>query len=158
MAYFWVVPQTRRRALVIVCGPGCAVNPLAVILGAIGLGRTGGGMRSGRWMAWTGVALGIVGTISWIAVIAFVVWVSGASDPTSDGTDGPGFFAPDATHYGDNAYLDELWDGCEAGDMAACDTLYFESPFGSQYEEFGDNCGTVGRPFIQLYCDTGSNE
>ena len=29
----------------------------------------------------------------------------------------------------------------EAGDGAACDELYFSSPFGSAYESFGDTCG-----------------
>jgi len=43
--------------------------------------------------------------------------------------------------YGDDASLDALWDACEGGDMAACDELYFESPFGSAYEEFGNTCG-----------------
>jgi hypothetical protein len=41
---------------------------------------------------------------------------------------------------GDDPYLDGLWDGCAAGDAAACDELYFESPIGSEYEAFGDTC------------------
>ena len=43
--------------------------------------------------------------------------------------------------YGDDAYLDGLWDDCAAGDMSSCDALYLESPAGSVYEEFGDTCG-----------------
>lgn len=43
--------------------------------------------------------------------------------------------------YGDNAALDSLWDACTAGDGASCDDLYFESPVGSTYENFGDTCG-----------------
>lgn len=43
--------------------------------------------------------------------------------------------------YGDDAALDALWDGCAAGDMTSCDDLYRESPFGSEYEVFGDTCG-----------------
>ena len=43
--------------------------------------------------------------------------------------------------YGDDAYLDGLWDDCAAGDMTACDALYQESPIGSEYETFGDTCG-----------------
>ncbi len=43
--------------------------------------------------------------------------------------------------YGDSSELDTYWDACEAGDGAACDELYFESPIGSVYEEFGDTCG-----------------
>lgn len=132
-------------------------GPIAIILGAIGLKRTAAAIRSGRWMAWTGLILGIVGTISWIAVVAFVSWVSGVSTETENGSEGPGYFGS-ATEYGDDAYLDELWDNCDAGDMAACDTLYFDSPFGSDYEEFGNNCGTKGRPITQFFCDTSSDE
>ncbi|TDE88576.1 hypothetical protein EXU48_22910 [Occultella glacieicola] len=43
--------------------------------------------------------------------------------------------------YGSDPHLDRLHDQCEAGDYAACDDLYFESPVGSEYEEFGDTCG-----------------
>lgn len=47
----------------------------------------------------------------------------------------------DANAYGDDPALDALWDQCDAGDGAACDELYFSSPFGSEYEDFGDRCG-----------------
>ena len=47
----------------------------------------------------------------------------------------------DADNYGDDPTLDAMWDACEAGDGAACDDLYFSSPFGSAYESFGDTCG-----------------
>ncbi len=43
--------------------------------------------------------------------------------------------------YGDDAYFDALWDACAASDWPACDTLYSESPIGSEYEEFGGTCG-----------------
>lgn len=43
--------------------------------------------------------------------------------------------------YGDDAGLDALWDACAAGDDTACETLYLESPVGSDYEDFGDRCG-----------------
>jgi hypothetical protein len=39
------------------------------------------------------------------------------------------------------ADLDALHDLCEEGDMGACDELYFESPIGSDEEEFGSTCG-----------------
>lgn len=53
--------------------------------------------------------------------------------------------------YGEDAALDALWDKCEAGDANACDDLYMESPFGSEYEEFGGSCG--GRfPGTDQYC------
>lgn len=43
--------------------------------------------------------------------------------------------------YGDDPFLDELWDACTDGDGAACDDLYFGSPVGSEYEWFGWTCG-----------------
>lgn len=45
------------------------------------------------------------------------------------------------TDYGDDPELDALWDECANGDGAACDQLYFQSPFDSAYEAFGDTCG-----------------
>lgn len=58
--------------------------------------------------------------------------------------------------YGDDPALDALWDACAAGDMAACDSLYMDSPFGSEYEEFGDTCG--GTQSGGEYCDLGLEE
>jgi hypothetical protein len=49
--------------------------------------------------------------------------------------------AGDAMFYGDDVYLDNLWDACADGDGLACDDLYIESPFDSEYESFGDTCG-----------------
>ena len=43
--------------------------------------------------------------------------------------------------YGDDAYLDGLWDSCAGGDMQACDDLYVDSAVGSEYEAFGATCG-----------------
>jgi hypothetical protein len=37
--------------------------------------------------------------------------------------------------------LDALYEACEGGDGQACDDLYFQSPIGSRYENFGDTCG-----------------
>lgn len=37
--------------------------------------------------------------------------------------------------------LDELQQQCADGDMWACDELYMESPWGSDYEAFGASCG-----------------
>ena len=33
-----------------------------------------------------------------------------------------------------------MWDGCEAGDLTACDTLYLEAEIGTSYETFGSTC------------------
>ncbi len=55
------------------------------------------------------------------------------------GTDGGSAGEPDG--YGDDAELDALWDACGGGDGDACDELFFSSPVGSAYEDFGDTCG-----------------
>ncbi|MEM9714773.1 MAG: hypothetical protein AAGA17_21310 [Actinomycetota bacterium] len=46
--------------------------------------------------------------------------------------------------YGDDPALDVLWDSCAVGELADCDRLYLESPFGSGYETFGSTCGERG--------------
>lgn len=43
--------------------------------------------------------------------------------------------------YGSDPALDRLWDRCAEQDWAACDELYLDSPFGSEYESFGETCG-----------------
>lgn len=52
----------------------------------------------------------------------------------------------DSGTYGDNPYLDDLWDACAAGDMFACDALFLDSPYNSEYERFGDTCGQRNEP------------
>ncbi|MEM9609283.1 MAG: hypothetical protein AAGA99_17800 [Actinomycetota bacterium] len=58
----------------------------------------------------------------------------------------------DANDYGDDPGLDALWDACEGGDGVACDDLYFTSPIGSVYEEFGSTCGGRFEPF-EVFCE-----
>jgi hypothetical protein len=55
--------------------------------------------------------------------------------------DSSGLPDTDVSTYGDDPELDALWDGCAAGDMAACDDLYVDSPWDSDNEEFGQTCG-----------------
>ena len=52
--------------------------------------------------------------------------------------------------YGDDADLDALWDSCGGGDGDACDELFFSSPVGSAYEDFGDTCGGLFEAGIVL--------
>jgi hypothetical protein len=61
------------------------------------------------------------------------------SEVLGDGGDDDSGGEPDT--YGDDPELDALWDACEDGDGQACDDLFFDSPFGSEYEEFGKTCG-----------------
>lgn len=58
----------------------------------------------------------------------------------------PDAWQSDAFTYGDDPALDVLWDQCEAGDMVACDDLWWVSPPASEYEEFADTCGRRAEP------------
>lgn len=49
-----------------------------------------------------------------------------------------------ADEFGLEFDLDELQASCGTGDMVACDLLYVYSPFGSEYEAFGEDCGGLG--------------
>ena len=71
-----------------------------------------------------------------------VVALGGAVDPSN--TSG--------NNYGDNAYLDGLWDRCTAEDWQACDDLYDQSDVGSGYEAYGDTCGTKYTAGTTDYC------
>lgn len=74
-------------------------------------------------------------------------------DPATLGGTGTGSgITSDGQSYGDDPELDALWDKCEDGDGEACDDLYFNSPFGSEYEEFGDTCGGR-RPAGTVFCE-----
>jgi len=57
--------------------------------------------------------------------------------------------------YGDDPELDALYDACADGDLAACDDLYMEAPFGSDYEAFGLDCGGNDGESA-LYCSDSS--
>ena len=61
-------------------------------------------------------------------------------DPSAMGGTSGGT-SSEADDYGDDPELDALWDACEGGDGEACDDLYFQSPIGSRYEEYGNTCG-----------------
>lgn len=63
----------------------------------------------------------------------------------------------DPQDYGDDPYLDGLWDDCAAGDMDGCDTLYYDAPIGSAYEEFGASCGGYVEDPLSGFC-TDSTE
>jgi len=64
--------------------------------------------------------------------------VAPADEPFETSTSAP---RDDAFRYGDDDVLDDLWDECDAGDLAACDALYVRSPVRSDYEWFGSTCG-----------------
>jgi hypothetical protein len=75
------------------------------------------------------------------------------TDPT-DTTEGGG----GEGSYGSDPDLDELYDSCEEGVYSDCDLLYFDSPSGSEYQEFGDTCGNRNEPgelCAKLYAEDG---
>ena len=43
--------------------------------------------------------------------------------------------------FGDDLYLDRLYTQCADGDDQACDDLYWESPYDSEYLDFASTCG-----------------
>lgn len=103
---------------------------------------------SSRTVLW--VVLGVVVAVAVaVVVIGALAVLRGVGNvmrsidvpPVTETAPGTGPGAGMADGYGDDPALDALWDRCAAGDGVACDDLYLESPFGSQYEEFGDTCG-----------------
>lgn len=85
-----------------------------------------------------GIALAAMvgGGIVWSVLVFGVLAASLAPfvDDISEGFEG-GF------EEGFEQDLTVLRDDCDAGDLAACDQLYFQSPFGSDDEAFGSTCG-----------------
>lgn len=82
------------------------------------------------------------------AAAIFGALLGGEFDPGQDDDFDFGFQSGNS--YGDNPALDALWDACDGGDMEACDDLFFQSDFGTEYEEFADTCG--GRTSGGTYC------
>ena len=57
--------------------------------------------------------------------------------------------------YGDDPYLDSLYDACADGDLVACDDLYWSTPPGSEYETFAASCGSTDERFLAGNCVAG---
>ena len=77
------------------------------------------------------IALAVAGAL----VLGLVLFLTlrggdnGIPDPTRE-----------PTGLGTDAAMDELAADCHQGDMQACDDLFFQSPAGSAYEDYGDTC------------------
>jgi len=75
--------------------------------------------------------------------------VGATTDPSSEGTEdaepGGGSGDPPAASspegLGTDTALNDLAQRCFDGDMTSCDELFIESPFGSDYEAYGNTCG-----------------
>lgn len=66
---------------------------------------------------------------------------------------------PVAGAFGSDDFLDSLYIACDAGDLATCADLYFESPPDSEYETFGDTCGGLQALGTGQFCtDLGTGD
>jgi hypothetical protein len=122
-----------------VVGLVLANQSLAAIRAAPGYWAGEGLAKAARILSIVALVLGVIGAIA--AIVWFGVVARTVSSELDRQLDDGGTVSSDAFDYGDDATLDQLWDSCEAGDGQACDDLYFQSPPGSQYEQFGDTCG-----------------
>lgn len=52
----------------------CCTSVVGLILGIVGLSRTKGGQRGGRWAAIAATAIGAVGTLVFVGMIGFITW------------------------------------------------------------------------------------
>jgi hypothetical protein len=117
-----------------------------------GTGEAAAGGQALRGIAVQGPAWLILVAIG-VGVCVWGAWLGAGSDPkfvteTSVSTTAStsGFDGFDDDFVLDDVpfdYLDELWDDCAFGDMSACDELYWDSPFDSDWEWFGATCGFV---------------
>lgn len=94
------------------------------------------GPRSRVWL-WVALGVGVL-------VLGLVGIFLATRSPSATPTPTPTPTAPQS--YGDDPLLDTLWDGCEAGDLTACDTLYLEAEIGTSYETFGSTCALTREP------------
>ncbi|WP_179951029.1 DUF4190 domain-containing protein [Xylanimonas oleitrophica] len=120
---------------------GLGVVP--VVLGIVGLNRVRNTGRQGKGLAVAGIVLGGISIVVGAFLVVLMLLGLGAAGGWALLED-DGF--EQGQTYGDNATLDALWDGCAAGDMAACDDLYESSEIGSEYEQFGETCGGRQEP------------
>lgn len=90
-----------------------------LVLGIVGMRRTGAGKLRGRWAAVVGMVLGVLGAAGWVTAGLLVY---NAAAERAD-------------------LLSDLREQCTAGTMASCDTLYIEADQGSDDEEFARTCG-----------------
>lgn len=99
---------------------------------------------------------GILAAVA-IAVIAFLAL---GGDDDDDGDRASNDADGEEGTYGSDPELDDLYDQCEDGDFQACDELFFDSPAGSEYEDFGDTCGERNEPSgtcVALYEEGGDD-
>ncbi|MCA5892865.1 DUF4190 domain-containing protein [Isoptericola sp. NEAU-Y5] len=111
-----------------------------IVLGIVGLNRIKRTGQSGKGLAIAGIVLGALSIIGWALLIIFSVAVfnemdrQGVLDDLSTGT-----YDSSVQQYGDDPQLDALYDACAEGDAASCTELYWDAPYGSEYEDFAQS-------------------
>src|SRR5665648_1034467 len=125
-------------------GPGLQYAGMPPQGGGPGLQYAGTAPKKSNSALW--IILGVVGLIILLTIGAVIFFINKARNVVEDN-----FNLDEITNdlnnltggnHGDNATFDALWDACAAEDWASCDQLYLDSPFGSEYESFGDPGGT----------------
>jgi len=135
------------------CGSALPLKPERKVKGAMGDSLSQESPSEKKTLT-TGqiIALSAAGMVLLAGVgVGSIILLSGGSsnDSRVSQQDSTQEFAAEGT-YGSNSYLDSLWDACEDGDFESCDTLFLDSPAGSEYEDFGDTCGN--RNEASEYC------
>lgn len=98
-----------------------------------------------RWGLIALIVLLVVGVIGVGVVVASNLSDDGGGDGVADD---PAVVIPE---FGEDAQLDNLARACQNGDWDSCDDLYYQSGFGSGYEDYGNTCGGRNAP-TQEYC------
>jgi hypothetical protein len=122
---------------------------LGVVFGILALNDIKKTGKQGRGMAIAGIVIGAVASVAWIF---FWIAMAVAANSIEDYDYTPSDFGDTSTYVppavpadpGDAAVdtlLSDLYGQCADGDMAACDSLYFAAPMGSEQEAFGQTCG-----------------
>jgi len=80
----------------------------------------------------------IAGVLVLVALVVGAVLADDAATPDARVSAPAATWLP--TGLGDEPALDRLAEQCHQGDMSACDDLFYDSDFDSEYEEYGDTC------------------
>ena len=106
--------------------------------------RVAPGVRRGRRRAAVVALVGVL--VLGLAVAAVLLFTD-----LLGGDGGGGHPAPGA-----DPLLDRLWTGCDSGEWADCDLLYWYAEPDSEYSTFGDSCGMREAVDWGFWCDPAS--
>lgn len=125
--------EVRRQVAAIVgAGSGVEATTDAAVTPQSSAERAKGRGLSARWSASPPWRKWVIGAVAALILAGAGVGI-GLLVAGGDGDD--------PYTYGDDETLDWLWDRCAAGDMVACDELYDQAPYDSEYSFIGETCG-----------------